>query len=571
MSGQDDLNRSKASAEAETGPVGSPVQECKHWVGIDAHYDDPWRTPITSLPVDVKVEGATVASGPLNMCLSDFGKQDGDPHADVRDELSRYRVDGVTPGAALVGLKPQGGEDPAAIEAEIDTSLSAFEAAVKAQVVDYTAEWTALGWGSVPRAYIRGLGKGGKAWWDGEVDFWSSVGEAADAGWDAVELGAQKGLDYWESLPWYKRHPIGIAQDLGEQVGQAVAEWLVSLWDRRDDVMALARAFVEGSVENIERALEALVDLPGDLGTAIKDAVENSAHWVQHMIEVARETRVFQRTFGSFMKVVMMLTPNFWAELRGTVEGFIIPEVIISAVLALIGALATAASSGAAGAGVAAAFGARMTKLAKTIRSGITAAGKALDLGKAASRFKFAAGKVLGTIFTKTDEIFEMIGRLSRALRAKIDETVEGATGAYNRILRRTSKLDDAIAKGVRRSADDVNAQFPKGYEPPYKPGTEVTEFAVGEHTKFVRVYGENSPKGSWVMREEDIAGLTPAQIKDKFALPAEPTSVIEVVPPAGTKMRTGIVNPIFGGSGGAQQFEFLERVNDGWGVGKSL
>lgn len=140
------------------------------------------------------------------------------------------------------------------------------------------------------------------------------------------------------------------------------------------------------------------------------------------------------------------------------------------------------------------------------------------------------------------------------------------------RSLAQNSKnIDELVEGGTKRSADEVNASYPEGYEPPYKPGSEVTEFVADGDVEFVRVYGENSPRGGWVMKESDIAGLSPAEIQDKFALPATPSHVIDVRPPPGTPMRTGTVNPLFGGAGGAQQFEFLERVNDGWGSGKPL
>lgn len=53
-------------------------------------------------------------------------------------------------------------------------------------------------------------------------------------------------------------------------------------------------------------------------------------------------------------------------------------------------------------------------------------------------------------------------------------------------------------------------------------------------------------------MKAEDIRGLIPAQIEDKFALPATLVYVTDVKLPAGTTVRTGIVNPL-----------------DGWGKGE--
>lgn len=53
-------------------------------------------------------------------------------------------------------------------------------------------------------------------------------------------------------------------------------------------------------------------------------------------------------------------------------------------------------------------------------------------------------------------------------------------------------------------SADDVNAIFKDtmGYEPPYKPGTSVTEIQLTENSTFVRVYDKANSRmqGGWVM-----------------------------------------------------------------------
>lgn len=111
------------------------------------------------------------------------------------------------------------------------------------------------------------------------------------------------------------------------------------------------------------------------------------------------------------------------------------------------------------------------------------------------------------------------------------------------------------------RRAEDVNATYPAGYQPPYKPGTQVLEFRAQADEVFVRVHGEANQARSWMMRAEDIQGLTPEQIRSKFALPELPSFVSEVHVPAGTAVRTGVVNPIFGGTGNATQFELLTRL----------
>lgn len=96
--------------------------------------------------------------------------------------------------------------------------------------------------------------------------------------------------------------------------------------------------------------------------------------------------------------------------------------------------------------------------------------------------------------------------------------------------------------------------------EPPYKPGTIVKEIELTDKSIFVRVFdGVNSGQaGGWIMKAEDIVGLSPKQIQAKFALPHTPTQVTDVVLEASTKLRTGIVNPLFGQPGGGIQFDLM-------------
>ncbi|MGI5892839.1 MAG: hypothetical protein ACOX7H_08975, partial [Bacillota bacterium] len=120
------------------------------------------------------------------------------------------------------------------------------------------------------------------------------------------------------------------------------------------------------------------------------------------------------------------------------------------------------------------------------------------------------------------------------------------------------------VSSKIERSADEVNNwwKIEKGYDkPPYKPGTVVQEVELKETTTFVRVYDdENSfQKGGWVMKKEDIAGLTPEQIRDKFALPEVPKYITDVTIPAGTKVRVGEANEVAGwGKGGGTQIDLV-------------
>ncbi len=101
----------------------------------------------------------------------------------------------------------------------------------------------------------------------------------------------------------------------------------------------------------------------------------------------------------------------------------------------------------------------------------------------------------------------------------------------------------------------------------PYLAGSKVQHVRLEEDTKFVRVYdGKNSGmKGGWMMKASDIEGLTPEQIREKFALPNTPLFICDVTVPAGTVVRTGVCGPIEGwGKGGGVQFDMMgQRVGE--------
>lgn len=57
------------------------------------------------------------------------------------------------------------------------------------------------------------------------------------------------------------------------------------------------------------------------------DLWKKSNHWVQNMIEVARETDIFQKTFKTIMSVLFMLPLNFWAEMKGMVGRYLVSSI----------------------------------------------------------------------------------------------------------------------------------------------------------------------------------------------------------------------------------------------------
>ena len=53
------------------------------------------------------------------------------------------------------------------------------------------------------------------------------------------------------------------------------------------------------------------------------------------------------------------------------------------------------------------------------------------------------------------------------------------------------------------------------------------------------------------ISQSEDIAGIKPQEIQNKFALPNTPKYICDVNLEVGTRLRTGEVNTLFGFDGG--------------------
>ncbi|MFD1738084.1 hypothetical protein ACFSCX_16235, partial [Bacillus salitolerans] len=155
----------------------------------------------------------------------------------------------------------------------------------------------------------------------------------------------------------------------------------------------------------------------------------------------------------------------------------------------------------------------------------------------------------------------------SAALLAKLGTKLGGtlkdiADIGSEKVLDDIGKSMGNFKKLFSQSADEVNKSLKAlGYtEAPYKPSSVVDTIELTEQTQFVRVYDgiSSMQAGGWVMKAEDIAGLTPQQIQNKFALPSTPKYVTDVVFESGTKLRTGTANGIFGFDGGGTQFDLM-------------
>lgn len=101
---------------------------------------------------------------------------------------------------------------------------------------------------------------------------------------------------------------------------------------------------------------------------------------------------------------------------------------------------------------------------------------------------------------------------------------------------------------------------------------TEPTEY-------YVRLYtpGSSNAAGPWIMRASTVRGLTPEQLRERFALPFPVTYITNVLVPAGTCLMSGPAGPIMGsfpaippatagpwGNGGAQQTRLIANDSTG-------
>ena len=149
------------------------------------------------------------------------------------------------------------------------------------------------------------------------------------------------------------------------------------------------------------------------------------------------------------------------------------------------------------------------------------------------------------------------LGWSNKGVKGNVVESVTGdiesgktSKNGYEYLDDQLGSLKDKVKINQYQSAESVNDWWEaRGYKSPYKEKTVVQNITLTEDTKFVRVYdGVNSNlEGGWVMRAEDIKGLTPKEIQAEFALEYEPIFIGEVELKAGDTIRLGEVGPNFG------------------------
>lgn len=266
---------------------------------------------------------------------------------DVRPILGTFTYPQVPRGGVTASLVPEPDAQASiqALEASILSDLEAFTQQMQTQLQPWITEWEDSGWWGVLEDFLTAVQNGVVAWWEGEGDFWGSAWEAIMHIPDAVVEGIQ-GVD----------------------------EAAIALWNNKDRIFALMQAFAEGTIETIENLMSVLADafrnIPGleEIAGLFSDLVENSAEWIGAAIELTTQTRVMSALFMTMGGLILLAPPNFWAEGMGTLGGYLIPEVIIAIIFAVIAFF----TAGAGGAGLAA----RLTAFVAKVTSKLSKAGR---------------------------------------------------------------------------------------------------------------------------------------------------------------------------------------------------
>lgn len=133
---------------------------------------------------------------------------------------------------------------------------------------------------------------------------------------------------------------------------------------------------------------------------------------------------------------------------------------------------------------------------------------------------------------------------------ARPAEKTPGGTGSSNFDEPRLSReLKEWLQKERYKildtqSAAQANAEWREiGYDKsPIAAGTEVYHISAGDHA-YVQVYrrAAGNYAGRWIMRAEDIAGLTGAEIAEKYALPVIPDMICDVKLPPELELEVSI------------------------------
>ena len=460
--------QARAGAPAAQGDMDRICLPCAGLIRVEACYRDAWNTPLTNACVRVEDSTGVVVDGAVRTePLIAHGLKDGDaPTAPLATMGTTPPIE-VAQGTSEVTLVPQGAGEADAGMGDLGAALAGFRDDALVKLQPYVLEWEARGLLSIPEARFRGVGKGLSAWYQGEADFWGGVSDRAVAAyqnaqnWHDAYVARQSPFE--QGMMQYGG-PFGAIAVYGTSLVETAAETVSDWISGADDlaayiatIMAAMRDLASGTVDLMEAALDSLRALPGEAGRLFAQLIGNGQDWIERLVLIASETNAFEYVFHVFMAVAMNMTPNFWAEMAGVVSGFLLPEVLIEIILAVIAALTG-------GGGIALLAGRLATFVAKLRGLAV----KAKSLGVLASIVE-AFGKAITALGKIGKGLHDEIEAFTRAgangvarirhrvnqYKVEIDPNTLGMNGGNIRIVRKVDIDFDHILSGeVKRNSD---------------------------------------------------------------------------------------------------------------------
>ncbi|MDD0968534.1 MULTISPECIES: hemagglutinin repeat-containing protein [Pseudomonas] len=202
-----------------------------------------------------------------------------------------------------------------------------------------------------------------------------------------------------------------------------------------------------------------------------------------------------------------------------------------------------------------------------------TVGGLAVEIGGLAKGAS-ALGKVGVEISSKA--LSQLVGKDGAKVGEAISQLEVSSVNNIKTVVTTKNLPKNSITNVRAISADEANAPFvAKGWNPPYDTGSQVRTFTTTTDIKFARVSTVDNPQGAFLVRADEIAGMTPQQIQQHLALPKVPTQVADVTVPPGTNMQVGRVaaQPEFGASSkGGVQYQLLGQIpNESFGIPRAL
>ena len=519
--------RSERSAYAEATPPHGVCATCRGPVMVRACYNDYWQTPITRAPLLVEDANGIVFNGDIStLGLLNFGAQDGEigeeDLAAIREYLGTVEAADAQRGGVAVELI----SDEAALQEaqnlaeQIKADLRALAGRMETSLQPWITEWENDGWWGAIGTFFSGVRDGVTAWWEGEGEFWSAV------------------RDWIAGLP----EAIGDAWD-------SMTDGARALWENRHRLVEMLQDLAEGAVNAFEQGIEILAEIlaaiPGleEIAGILGDLVRRSAEWGGAMIEVATRTDVLRVMAATSLGVLMLVPPNFWAEVVGQGVGFLIPEAIIALVFLLI-----AAFTGGSGAP---ALAARLTAFAGRV---------ATQLAARAAR----AGRVLGDLFTTLMRLVETLTDLVRAMLRGRRERGVGTTDREIEI-ERSSAVQRVPPKRKPWERQDLDEEW-------YDPDTGELRWPPndgfdGPPTRETLTQGTRIDRYSGRTGLDDTGRYLSPEGADfgSRALPYDPSTqqyaVYEVV--QDFPVSAGQAAPWFGEAGGATQYMLDRPLNE--------